>query len=210
VRRAIVVLVALAACGGPPRHAVFATDAPARYPAVLHPPRTLGPDFMVRQTLTLHAVHDGEPVTAEFDAVLQKRGDELLVLGLGPMNVKAFTVKQDETTIAFDQFMGPPLAFAPRDIIVDVHRVFFKRLPGPAPDGTRAGELDGEHVEETWEGGELRRIVFTRPGEPLRGAVRVELGPGCTQARCEPETATLHNEWFGYTLDVVDDAFEWL
>jgi Protein of unknown function (DUF3261) len=208
--RMLVGLVGLAACGDPSRHAVFATDAPAAYPAVLHPPRTLGGDFMVRQSLTIHAVRDGKPVTAELDAVLQKRGDELLVLGLGPMNVKAFSVTQREATITFEQYTGPRLAFAPRDIIVDVHRVFFKRLLGAAPDGTRAGELDGEHVEETWEGGELRRIVFTRPGAKLVGAVRVELGPGCKPARCEPATATLHNEWFGYTLDVVDDAFEWL
>lgn len=198
----------LAACGGSSRHAVFATDAPAAYPGVLHPPRALGADFMVRQTLTIHATRDGKPVTAELDAVLQKRGGELLVLGLGPMDTKAFTLTQRESTIAFDQYMGPPLAFSPRDMIVDIHRVFFKRLPGPPPDGTRRGELDGEHVEETWQGGELRAIRYTRPG--FTGAVRVELGPGCKPARCEPETATLHNEWFRYTVDIVDDAFEWL
>jgi len=212
VRAIVLVLVlVLAACGGPPRHAVFATDAPAAYPGVLHPPATLGADFMVRQSLTIHAVRDGKPVTAELDAVLQKRGGELLVLGLGPMDSKAFTLVQRERTIAFDQYMGPPLAFSPRDMIVDIHRVFFKRLPGEAPDGTRTGELDGEHVEETWHGGELRRIVYTRPGDKrLGGAVTVELGPGCRAARCEPEVATLRNGWFGYTVEIVDDAFEWL
>jgi hypothetical protein len=51
--------------------------------------------------------------------------------------------------------------------------------------------------------------VFTRPNDPkLKGAIRIELGPGCEPIYCEPETATLHNEWFGYTLNIVNEAYE--
>jgi uncharacterized protein DUF3261 len=127
------------------------------------------------------------------------------------MNVKAFTLTHRGDRIEFAQFTGPALPFSPRNVVVDVHRVFFKRLPAPIPAGQASvvrGELDGETVEETWRDGQLRAAVFTRPGSALRGAIRIELGPGCTPALCEPESATLHNEWFGYTLTIVNEGYE--
>ena len=202
----------LAACGGPPkRQSLILTSAPSEYPGVLHDPRTLKQDFMVRQTLTIKTQHEGKPVEAELDAVLQKQGDALLIVGFGPMNAKAFTVTQRADRIEFAQFMGPELPFSPRDIVVDVHRVYFKRLAaptGPGYSGVRRGELDGESVEETWQDGQLRGSVFTRPGSKLDGAVRVDRGPGCEPVRCEPESATLVNEWFGYTLAIANEDYE--
>jgi hypothetical protein len=203
--------LALAACGPSARQSVIATGAPSEYPGVLHDPRTLAQDFMVRQSLTIRARRDGKPAELELDAVLQKQGDTLLILGFGPMNTKAFTLTQKGDRIEFVQFMGPPLPFSPRNIVVDVHRVYFKRLPAPAEagySGVRRGELDGESVEETWQDGQLRTSVFTRPGSTLEGAVRVERGPGCDASRCEPETAMLRNEWFDYTLAITSDAYE--
>jgi hypothetical protein len=200
-------------CGAKERVAILSTTEPSDYPCVLHDPRTLSRDFMVRQSLAIHAVRDGKPVDGQFDAIVQKQGDTLLIVGFGPMNVKAFTVAQRAERIEFHQFMGPELPFSPRNIIVDVHRVFFKRLPAPAEhgySGVQRGELDGETVEETWRDGELRQAVFTRPGSALRGAIRVELGPGCRPGGCEPDAATLHNEWFGYTLTISNDGYEQL
>jgi hypothetical protein len=207
-------LLLLAACGsgGDNRHAEIPIAAPSEYPGELHAPATLHPDFMVRQTLTIHTQHDGKPIDAELDAVLQKQADTLLILGFGPMNTKAFTLTEKADKITFDQFMGPQLPFSPRNIVVDVHRVFFMRLPPPADpkfSGTQQGELDGEHVEETWKDGELRAVVFTRPGDPkLKGAIRVQLSEGCTAALCQPVSATLRNEWFGYTLGIKNEDFE--
>ena len=164
----------------------------------------------IYQHLSVHARRDGKPVDGEFDAILQKQGDTLLIVGLGPMNVKAFTLEQRGDRIEFTQLFGPELPFSPRNVVVDVHRVFFQRLPAPAPgySGTKRGELDGETVEETWQAGELRRAVFTRPGSALRGAVSVELGPGCTPAACEPASAKLRNEWFDYALEIANDGYE--
>jgi hypothetical protein len=200
-----------AGCGQPARSTVLSTTAPSDYPCVLHDPRTLPYDFAVRQHLTVRTRRDGEPVEGQFDAILQKQGDTLLIVGFGPMNVKAFTLSQRGDRIEFTQFLGPELPFSPRNVVVDVHRVFFKRLPPPAQPGFTGavrGELDGEAVEETWRDGQLRQAVFTRPGSALRGAIRVELGPGCTPAACEPGAATLHNEWFGYTLTVDSEGYE--
>jgi hypothetical protein len=203
-----------AGCGAPARHVVLSTRDPSEDPCVLHDPATLPHDFLVRQRLTVHARRDGKPIDGQFDAIVQKQGDTLLIVGFGPMNVKAFTLAQRGDRIEFTQFYGPELPFSPRNAVVDVHRVFFKRLPAPQPghSGVVRGELDGEIVEETWQGGELRRAVFTipdrRPGSALHGAVSVELGPGCTPAACEPASATLHNERFGYTLAIVNEGYE--
>jgi len=206
--------IASVGCGQPVRRTLMLTSDPAEYPGVIHDPHTLAHDFVVRQTITIHAQREGKPVEGEFDAVLQKQGDTLLIVGFGPMNVKAFTVKHQGNQIEFVQFMGPQLPFSPRNMIVDVHRVFFKHLPVPADagasfSGARTGELDGEQVEETWQDGQLRASVFTRPANALlHGAVRIEFAPGCTSEACEPESATLHNEWFGYTLGIANEGYE--
>ncbi|MBA3455359.1 MAG: DUF3261 domain-containing protein [Deltaproteobacteria bacterium] len=204
--------VTVAACGGPPkRQSVILTGAPSEYPGVLPDPRTLPQDFMVRQTLTIRTKSDGKPVEAELDAVLQKQGDTLLIVGFGPMNAKAFTLTHRGDRVEFAQFMGRELPFSPRNVVLDVHRVYFKRLPTPSEPrytGVRRGELDGESLEETWQDGQLRGTVFTRPGSKLVGAIRVERGPGCDPTHCEPESATLINEWFGYTLSIVSEDYE--
>lgn len=212
VLAAAIALLALGAgCGAPARSTVISTTAPAEYPCVLHDPRTLPHDFLVRQSLTIRTRRDGKPVEGQFDAVVQKQGDTLLIVGLGPMNVKAFTIAHRGDRIEFARLVGPELPFSPRNVVVDVHRVFFKRLAAPAQPGFSGvvrGDLDGERVEETWRDGELRATVFTRPGSALAGAIRIELGPGCHPDRCEPEAATLHNEWFGYTLTIVNEGYE--
>jgi len=200
----------LAACGHPARDPVdISTTAPAAYPGTLRDPAQLPHDFFVRQTLTVHATSpDGKPVSAELDTVVQKQGPELLIFGFGPMNVRAFKISQRAGLIHFEQYAGPPVAFSPRNIVVDVHRVFFDRLPAPAEgfEGVLHGELDGESVDESWSAENLRAVVFTRAGQ--HGAIRITLGEGCGRVYCEPSTAELVNEWFGYSLKIVNEPFE--
>ena len=228
---------------GPTLHTSMSTTDRAEYPCVLHDPSTLHPDFMVRQTVAVHAVADGKSIHRQFDAVLQKQGDTLLMIGLGPANVKGFTLQQKDDrsidptphsllgsavtlgnpwrgthpgragVIEFKQFMGPALPFSPRNMLVDVHRVYFKRLPprgDGAPDtGVRRGELDGEMVEETWKDGNLRSVMFTRPDHPeLHGAIRIEMGPGCQRNACAPDAIQLQNEWFHYRLEIINGDYE--
>lgn len=204
----LVFVFGLGACGGASRHYTISTSAAAEYPCVLHPPASLPGSWLVRQRLTITAQREGRPVTGELEAVLQKEGEALTIVGLGPLSVRAFTLVHRGERIEVEQHLGGELPFSPRNVVVDVHRVYWKRLPGAPPaDGVRRGELDGEQLEETWRGGELVALSFTRPGA-FRGAVRVELGPGCSALACEPTTATLHNEWFHYTLEIENDAYE--
>ena len=212
--RASAIAVFALGCGSQatPRRQVLSTDAAAEgYPCVLHEPRRFPDDFMVRQSLVIRARKDGRTALGELDAVVQKQGDTLLILGLGPMNARAFTLTQRGSRVEFEQFMGPELPFSPRNILVDVHRVYFKALPRPdgaAETGIVRGDLDGEMVEERWQDGELRTRRYARPGTALRGAVRVEYGPGCRPARCEPASVTVKNEWFGYTLEITNHGYE--
>jgi len=191
----------LAACG-PPRE----TRAPADdvYPGVLHPPAELTPDFVIEQHVEAKkGEHPGG-----LDAVLQRRGGELVLVGLGPLGVRAFTIWQDGTDVRYEQRLGPTFPFPPRYVLVDVHRAFFKRLAlsVPAPrEGVFHGRLDGEEVEETWHGGELVERRFVREGRA--GAVRVLYGPGCGVERCEPATVRLENGWFGYELVIENRLF---
>lgn len=207
MKRWLLVLAA-AACAttGPRRQTFSIDDAAAGYPCVLHEPREWPESFMVRQTIEIHARRGDRTESGQLDAVMQKQGDTLLIVGLGPMNQRAFTLAQRGRTVEFTQNFGPELPFSPRYILVDVHRVFFKALPA-GPD-TRRGELDGEHVEERWKDGELETRSFSRPGSGLSGAVRIEYGAGCRAERCQPDKVTVHNEWFGYTLTITNHDYE--
>jgi hypothetical protein len=192
----------LASCGpaAPP-----ATPASREYPCVLAPPEALAPDFSVRQHVTAEA--GGK--SGSFDAVLQKRGAELVIVGL-VAGVRAFVLKQTAAGITYDQSFGPKLPFAPRDVVVDVHRAYFKRLPrapGERPTGTLRGRLDGEKVEEDWKDGHLVERRFFRPGEH-KGAVRVTYDEGCTVERCAPRRLRIENEWFAYAIKIDSDEYD--
>lgn len=200
---ALLLAGATIACG--PSMPAEAPEGELRYPGILHAPGELSPDFAVEQHVE---IRKGEG-TGGFDAVLQKRAGELVIVGLGPMGIRAFTLKQVGDEAVFEQAMGPKFPFPPRNVLVDIHRAFFKRLPAPPggfPDGVHEGELDEERVVETWRGGELRERAYHRPSfRP--GAVRVTYGPGCRADRCEPATVRIDNGWFGYRLDIENRSF---
>jgi hypothetical protein len=191
----------LAACG-PAREPRAASDD--EYPGVIHPPGELTPDVVIEQ----HVEAKKGDRSGGFDAVLQKRGSELVLVGLGPLGMRAFTIWQEGVEVRYEQRLGPAFPFPPRNVLIDVHRAFFKRLllSAPSPrDGVFRGPLDGEDVEETWQGGELVARSFVREGR--RGAVRVFYGPGCGVARCEPSSVRLENGWFGYELVIENRRF---
>ena len=194
----VLVLVLVGACGSPPK----TPDASTEYPGVLHPPSELTPNFSVEQQIT---VTKGDR-KAELDGVLQKSGDQLVIVAFGPLKVRAFVLKQDPTGIHYEQTMGPQLPFPPRNIVVDVHRAFFKRLPDPPRNGEHRGHLDDEEVTEIWKDGSLVERRYERPSfRP--GAVRVRYGPGCTVEQCQPEHIDIDNPWFDYRLSITSTNY---
>ncbi len=164
------------------------------------------PDFSVRQ----HVAWSAHGRSGSFDAVLQKQGSELVLIGLGPMSVRAFVLRQSDTNFSFDQSLGPKLPFPPKNIAVDIHRAFFKGVLAEAKkDGQLEGVRDGEKITETWQGGELRarRFVSIETAEKPSEVV-VGYGSGCTHDRCTPASVKIQNARIGYQLEITSDAYE--
>jgi hypothetical protein len=200
------------ACGGAQQGAraggLLAADEGA-YPFTLLPPASLARDFMVRQSLSVSVLRDGKREGGKFDAVLQKRGDTLLVLGLGPMSTRAFSIEYRGGAIQFEQKFGPRLPIAPRAILVDVERVYLAHLPTPVEGftGRLTGTLGGELVTEDWAAGTLMKRWFERP-DRFKEPLTIELGAGYTTALADPHRIVLHNPWVGYDVTITSDGAE--
>jgi len=75
-------------------------------------------DFIVRQRLL---VSRGDRVFA-LHLVAQKRGDELLLLGLHPFGAKLFTLRQRGLATSVDAAPAPVLEVPPLNVLRDFHR----------------------------------------------------------------------------------------
>ncbi len=192
----------------PPASSAATASAPEPpYSCALRPLATLGPDFSVRQRVEASSHGHG----GSFDAVLQKKGDTLVLVGL-VAGIRAFILKQEGERISFEQSLGPKMPFPPEYAIIDVHRVYWKRIPRAADapaSGTAEGDLDGERVREVWSNGNLVERRFSRPGE-REGFVKVDYGPGCAATVCQPTWVRIENEWFGYTVRIENMEFSLL
>jgi hypothetical protein len=154
---------------------------------------------MMRQRLTARW-GDGEETA--FDAVLQKHGDTLILLGLGPHGGRAFVLEQRDGHVRFENFVDVDLPFPPRFILLDIQRVFFPQLSESVlPDGEHTGTVDGEVIREQWREGKLVSRSFQRAdGEPA-GLITVDYGAGMASGE-QPPPIVFHNGWFGYSLSV--------
>jgi hypothetical protein len=184
-RRGFLALAALTACRSsrapdPPEDALVDTAE-------------LGEGFIARQRVV--ARRGGE--STAFEAVLQLRAGELLVLLLTPFGTKAHAILQRGREVEIQSF-GAQLPFDPRHILVDVHRAFFVRLSTRAlPDGAHRGYRDGARWTEHWQGGRVHERVFGRG----RGRVRV-VYPGGAAPGEWPRRVRLDDEGRGYGLDI--------
>jgi hypothetical protein len=183
----------LVACGG-------------RRETVAVPPRELGSlvptgdirgSFLYRQRVT--AQRPGHEVS--FEAVLQKQGETLTMLGLTPFGTRAFVLQQRGVAVEFTSYLPGELPFPPRYILLDLHRTLFVTL-GPAPaDGERSAVREGENVREVWRGGRLIERHYTRVDGNPAGSVDVRYDGGMVGHE-PPDTVVYRNGWFGYTLTI--------
>lgn len=195
----LAVLVALAACAGPPEQ--HGRPREADYPGALVPTVAIPGAFLWRQQL---AAEYGDR-TVSFEAVLQKKAERLVVLGLTPYGTRAFVIEQTGTSFTFTDHLPPEhaLPFPPRSILLDIHRAWFMALPGaPRPDGEHAGERDGEQVTEVWRGGRVLERRYRRLDGAPPGVIRVTYGPTGMAGLEPPDEVVLENAWFGYRLVV--------
>jgi hypothetical protein len=170
----------------------------AAIPGILRPPADMGADIQWEQRVV--ARWDEESHT--FDAVLSKTGDELVLLGLGPMKAPGFVVRLHDGVVDLDNRTDRAIPFDPKYMILDVQRVFFPWIPGAPPsDGTRSHERDGELISERWEGGRLVERRFRRRNGHPPGEIVIRYRMWIDGADA-PRHAELDNGWFGYSLAI--------
>jgi hypothetical protein len=166
----------------------------------LPPPDAISGTFTVRQKLTARSAHGG----GSFEAVLQKRPGELLLVGLTPYGSRAFVLRQTAGDVQFTSYLPRDLPFPPAYMLLDIHRVL-DAWPGPGPAaGERAMVVAGERIVERWRDGRLVERTFTRvapvpPGE-RPGEIEISyqgVGPAGLAAVVE-----LENRRFGYSLTI--------
>lgn len=157
---ALAVMTCAAACG--PRARPAQTPAP-RPRGTLHPPEHYAVSFTIDQEVT--AVHAAGSET--FRAVIEKRGERLVMVGLGPHGGRAFTLLQEGEQVSFESQLPRELPFPPEYMLMDIHRTWLRGLPregdAPLPDGEHEGDVEGERVRERWLGGRLLERHFTAP-----------------------------------------------
>lgn len=185
------------ACSSAPRP-VRSQPLGADYPWRLRDPSELEGNFMWEQRLTAQSSHSG----GSLRVAVQKRGNNLTVVGLTPFSTKAFVLTQDGQSIDFQSFTDRELPFPARFILIDIQRTWLNLGNGSTRPrtGVETFALDGETVRQTWQSGRLIERRFARQdGVPLGEVVIVYTD---WQANGMPRLARVDNWWFGYRLDV--------
>lgn len=194
MKRALTILLLLSACGSPAR-----TAPPPAPPGVLHPPADYPSDFAIEQRVTATFGADEQ----SFRAVIEKRGDALVMVALGPAGARAFVLAQHGHAVTFESHMPRELPFPPEYMLLDVHRAWLVALPGaPLADGTHAAVIDGEEVTEIWADARVQSRTFRRLDGTPPGLLRITFEGGL-DPRVDapaPDRVVLDNGWFGYRL----------
>jgi hypothetical protein len=193
----LLLMAALSACAGTAGRPANG-GPPAIDPGPIRPPSALGFDFQWRQRVTA----SWPTGSRSFDAVLQRRNGELLLLGLSPIGQPGFILRLRETgAIEVENRTGHELPFRPEYILADVERVFFPWLPAvPAAfSGERKGRYEQLEIAETYDQGRLLSRRFVRVDAPQSGAIRITYQPLAAGADASPRVS-VDNAWFRYRL----------
>lgn len=165
----------------------------------LLPAAALEGDLLMRQHVTIvWGDH-----TESFDAVLQKRGGELVLLGLGVMNAVGFSLTLNEGIVRFENRTGREMLFEPERIMTDVQRVFYPWIEEAwtctvcERRGFRAGVEISERIGTT----NLEERRFRSIARPERGEIVVRYSEWLEDPPV-PKHAVLRDGRFDYELIV--------
>lgn len=183
------------------------TERARNYKGPLVDPALIPFDFLWEQRVTAHR---GES-KGSFDAVVQKRGPELLVLGLTPMNTRAFSLTQRGTEYRYEQFVPFRVPFPPQSVLFDIHRAFFYELLEDFPkSGTRERSFADERIVDEFRAHTLVRRTFENVSGTNDKLV-IEYSPTGYAGAAPPEIVPpdivdIENFGFGYRLRVETQA----
>ncbi|MBW2464260.1 MAG: DUF3261 domain-containing protein [Deltaproteobacteria bacterium] len=200
ISKAISALFLLTACGG--SSAVPDGDGPG-YPTHIEAPSTFPGEWAIEQEVSIrHA--EGEN---SFHAVLQKRGDQIVMMGLGPAGGRAFALTQEGVHFEWETFLPIELPFPPEYMLYDVHRTWLQPNNPPLAGAAEAiFERHGERVRELWDGARLMERTFERLDGRPEGTIVVRylggLSPDAPAASAPPDEVIFENRWHGYTATI--------
>lgn len=120
-------------------------DAGHECPGPLVPTQEIEGDFRIRQRVRVQ----GEDLDWRLELIAQKRGDELVLVGLDTFGGKSFVVTQRGTDVSVERPRGR-LPLPPIDLLRDFHRARLISEDAPPEPGVRLerpnlGEVSIEH-----------------------------------------------------------------
>jgi len=179
------------------------------YPTHLVSPSSVPGDWVLEQEVAV-THQEGQN---RFQGVVQKRGDELLLLVLGPASRPALTIRQRGDAVEVTRHVPVTLPFPARFMIHDVHRAWMRPAGTPPPGGrgTARREAHGEEIVETWSAGRVEARSYRRLDAAPAGRIEVRYGePGLAPgplAAPVPDPVVIDNGWFGYELRITTNRY---
>jgi hypothetical protein len=182
-RRAVGLLVpllalALASC----QHWPFGSRALRKCPGDIASTESLAGDFLLRQSVR---VERGDSAWS-LQLVSQLHEGELRLIGLDPLGVELFTLRQRGRELEVTALPPPMLEIPPENLLRDLHRIRFRRVGAPGSNGTLHAIRGDVEIVETWDAGRLVRrdfrsaerdrlrraeVVFSQTGEAQRASI---------------------------------------
>jgi len=118
------------ACGWLP----FAPRAIPDCPGEIRSTEKIPGDFTIRERVTVRT----EDADFPFELIVQKKGRELVLVGLSPIGAKLFTLVQTGIETDVDALPGAALPIPPLNVLRDLHRFRFAVSDPPAVDADPA------------------------------------------------------------------------
>ncbi|MFK7895794.1 MAG: DUF3261 domain-containing protein [Myxococcota bacterium] len=194
--------------------------------ADLLPATALARHFVLRQRVAIRWQDEsGKRDEASFDAAIQRQGDSLLLLGLGPMGQVGFLLRLENGVVHFENRTGLALPFEPARMLADVQRVYYPWFePVTACDTcVRRAQRSRITVEETRAEGEVRTRRFFQAAKA--GSVGDGEGPesredgeddvivrysGAPWLDGLGQDALLQSVGFGYEVELKTQSVDWI
>jgi hypothetical protein len=181
--------------------AACATSAPEPRPSArpeLVSTREIPGSFLLRQQVEFRA---GER-SGSFEAVVQKRCDELVVIGFTPFGQRAFSVRQRGTEVDAEVHVPGAWPFPPEYILLDIHRAYLVPLPTHPPEGgVRETRYGSESLSERWAAGRLTARRFRSGDDGQEAGVVIRYGGEAARVDT-PGEVFIENRELGYEIEV--------
>jgi len=162
-------------------------------------------NFVWRQAITAEfrrPVPGAKLEVASFEAVLQKEGSVLTMVGLTSFGTRAFVAHQEGAAVKLDEGQASQLPFPPEFIFLDINRCFFAGLSkSTLADGWHEQAWAEETISDLWQAGRLQqRVLHERLGRS-KAPITIRYLKGFVQGSA-PQEVELVNERFGYRLKI--------